>query len=85
MSGKRKKTGLESSRKNISQTRFTRVSLRAGGINEHFEISSKQHTNHQKEKLIRCSSRQFMKWAILFIAIYNIIFIPLQFGYRIEF
>lgn len=26
-----------------------------------------------------------MRWSILILVIYNIIFIPLQFGYRVEF
>jgi len=38
-----------------------------------------------KEKIKICSTRQFMRWSILFMAIYNIAFIPLQFGYRIKF
>ena len=29
--------------------------------------------------------RDFMKYSILFVNIYNLIFIPLQFAYRIDF
>jgi len=32
-----------------------------------------------------CSMRDFMKWSILIVSIYNLIFTPLQFAYRIGF
>ena len=61
------------------------MSLRAGGITELFEIAQKTNQNQIKEKIKICTTRQFMKWSILLVSIYNILFIPLQFGYRINF
>ena len=75
----------KSNKKSSRNTRFTRVSLRAGGITELFEIAQKTNQNQIKEKIKICSTRQFMRWSILLVSIYNILFIPLQFGYRIKF
>jgi hypothetical protein len=73
------------SRNGSKSKKFTRVSLRAGGISEYFENGAKRPQNQFKQKISLCTGRQFMRWSVLLIAVYNVIFIPLQFAYRIKF
>jgi len=67
--------------------RISRVPLRAAGIQEHFQDVGGGPEEEQILPLFTgiISGRKFMKWSILFAVVYNIIFIPLQFGYRIDF
>ena len=66
--------------------RIQRVPLRSSGINEHFNLGEGTEENKIKDFIIKyTSTRNFMKWSIISMSIYNLIFIPIQFGYRIKF
>lgn len=66
--------------------RIQRVPLRSSGINEHFNLGETTEENKIKDFIIKyTSTRNFMKWSIVSMSIYNLVFIPLQFGYRIKF
>lgn len=68
--------------------KYSKVSLRAGGIMDHFDNDredEEQKSPIVSEILKNSSSKNFMKNSVLLVSLYNIIFIPLQFAYRIDF
>ena len=68
------------------ERKMSKISLVAPGINEHFDTDEAPKRDMFKKFLQCCGSkRDFMRWSILLLSIYNAVFIPLQFAYRIPF
>jgi CRP-like cAMP-binding protein len=67
--------------------RFSRVPLRASGIQGYFKIGYDNAEHSVRAALLpnNWTCRNFMKYTILGLIIYNLVFIPLQLAFRIEF